>query len=195
MPTQASNRGRQRSQQFECGTCHRRFGSRKALQDHLRSLPNHSKEKPSRTYPNLHGDIVRSTTGVLGPLRFNHNIDDSNTDNEYSTNISGKFKCETPSCRTDGWSSGVVSIVIRQYPDSTYNAIVYNQSCKACNNLGVLEIDIESYVQRVSYRLKKWAGIRMEPPPYSLKEGPPHQSALCEGCKRGYCRQRGGAGV
>ena len=57
------------------------------------------------------------------------------------------------------------------------------------NKLGALTLDEHSYVERVAYRLKKWAGVRMEQMRYAGKGGLPHRSDLCEGCRRGYCQQ------
>ena len=71
-----------------------------------------------------------------------------------------------------------------------YNAIIFNQRCESCNGLGTLTLDKNSYVERVAYRLKKWAGVRMEEQHYAGKVGSPHKSELCEGCKRGYCQER-----
>lgn len=83
----------------------------------------------------------------------------------------------------------MVAILIRGYPGNGYNALVFNQRCKSCNWLGNLKLDKESNVDRVVYRLKKWADVPVEQPFFNHKEGPPHESALCEGCKRGVCRQ------
>ncbi|CAN9395563.1 unnamed protein product [Alternaria alternata] len=45
-------------------------------------------------------------------------------------------------------------------------------------------MDEETYVERVAYRLKKWAGVKMERPFFGHKilHGP-HDSERCEGCK------------
>jgi hypothetical protein len=79
--------------------------------------------------------------------------------------------------------------VIREYPNNGYNAVIFNQHCHVCNELGNLSIDKDSYVERVKYRLKKWAGVQMERPHYVKKKGLPHKRDLCEGCKVGCCRQ------
>lgn len=83
----------------------------------------------------------------------------------------------------------MVTILIRGYPGNGYNAVVFNQRCKSCNWLGVFTLDKNSYVNRVAYRLKKWAGVHVEKQHYNGKTGPPHESDLCEGCKRGVCMQ------
>jgi hypothetical protein len=48
-----------------------------------------------------------------------------------------------------------------------------------------------SYVDRVSYRLMVWAGVQMERPNHVVKGTAPHQTQLCEGCKKGICRRSG----
>lgn len=99
----------------------------------------------------------------------------------------GKFKCNNKRCSARSWSSKNVAILIRGYPENGYNAVVFNQRSKSCNELGQLTLDKDSYVERVAYRIKKWAGVEMEPPHYAGKIGPPYEGELCEGCKAGYC--------
>ena len=78
---------------------------------------------------------------------------------------------------------------MRRYGVNEYNAVVFNQRCRDCNSLGNLTLDESSYVERVAYRLKKWAGVELQAPPYREKKGPPHKSELCEGCKQGCCQE------
>jgi hypothetical protein len=101
----------------------------------------------------------------------------------------GTFMCTNNACSNRGWGSKKVAILIRGYPKGCYNAVVpvFNQRCRFCEKLGNLNLDRESYVDRVAYRLKKWAGIEMAWPHVDSKKGPPHESTLCEGCKRGHC--------
>ena len=102
----------------------------------------------------------------------------------------GKFRCKNPACTTKGWGSKKIAILIRRYIGDEYNAVVYMQRCKKCNDIGAVVLDQNAYVERVAYRLKKWAGVSMIPPPFgSMKKGLPNKMALCEGCKRGVCRQ------
>ena len=90
-----------------------------------------------------------------------------------------------------GWGSKKICIVIRKYPSNGYSAQVFNQECVSCEEFGRLQINVNSYVERVAYRLKKWAGVAVDKPSHAGVLGrPPHKSELCEGCKRGYC-QRG----
>jgi len=88
-----------------------------------------------------------------------------------------------------GWGSKKICIVIRKYPNNGYNAQVFNQECVSCGELGRMHINVDSYVERVAYRLKKWAGIAVERPAHAGSlDRPPHKSELCEGCKRGFCQ-------
>lgn len=138
-------------------------------------------------FPSLHDAVHNEVHSDIGRTWFKQS-DYEDFDNEYATNITGRFKCANKACSTRGWSSRTVAIVIRGYPRSAYNAEVFNQRCKSCNELGDMTINEETYVERVAYRLKKWAGVEMELPDYNGKDGPPHEQSLCEGCKRGYCQ-------
>ena len=130
-----------------------------------------------------------AVTDEIPSTWFQKQNSDRDSNNQYSTHVMGKFKCNNNACSTDGWGSKKVTILIRGYRRNGYNAEVFNQRCKACNKLGMLELDEQSYVDRVAYRLKKWANVPVEQQHYAPKEGLPHKSNLCEGCKRGICRQ------
>jgi hypothetical protein len=80
--------------------------------------------------------------------------------------LSGSFECRNRRCRTSGWSSKLIAITLRMYPGEKYNARVYYQRCRACNELSEPKLD-DSYAKRVAYRLKKWCGVQMEAPQYS----------------------------
>ncbi|RAL00841.1 3CxxC-type zinc finger protein [Aspergillus ibericus CBS 121593] len=142
-------------------------------------------------YPALHTDILDLLPSTLPPPTF-HPFDDSHTcTRSYDTNIMGRFTCANPSCSSTGWSSMKIAITIRKYRDNEYNARVYHQRCKECDWLSRPELD-ESYAERVAYRIKKWGGVRMERPVYSMGRGKsngPHNRKLCEGCKEGHCRE------
>lgn len=116
-----------------------------------------------------------------------HEDDDSDCEEEYDTNIMGRFICHNRACPIRGWSSKLIAITIRMYPGAKYNARVYHQRCKACNKLSEPILD-SSYAERVAYRLKKWCGVQMELPKYSGRSRAPHESNLCEGCRHGHCR-------
>ncbi|KAF1993398.1 hypothetical protein P154DRAFT_450316, partial [Amniculicola lignicola CBS 123094] len=64
----------------------------------------------------------------------------------YSTHVIGKFKCYNNTYSKDGWASKKVAILIRGYPRNSYNALVFNQYCKSCTQLGTLILDKELYI-------------------------------------------------
>ena len=150
-----------------------------------------SETRKSFMFPPLHQHVVAAVSDEITSTWFHTKDSDKDCNNEYSTSIMGRFKCNNNACSGTGWASKMVTILIRGYPGNGYNAVVFNQRCKACHQLGTLVLDSirDSYVDRVAYRLKKWAGIQMEQKYYAPKEGLPHESNLCEGCKRGVCRQ------
>ncbi|KAK0631532.1 zinc-binding domain-containing protein [Immersiella caudata] len=143
------------------------------------------------TYPSLHQRVLDALDGAVSPTpHFNEVEDDGTSTNEKDTNIMGRFQCSDQNCSQPGWGSKIVAIRIRRFDDGSYNAGVYGQRCKRCNKLGVLTVDEQSYVDRVSFRLKKWAGVYVEEPHYRKRDDrAPHKKELCEGCKRGHCRQ------
>ncbi|KAF2827314.1 hypothetical protein CC86DRAFT_348664 [Ophiobolus disseminans] len=140
------------------------------------------------TFPALHADIAEAVfPDIISTwFRDNDNFDYSN--DEWLTHVMGKFTCNNNVCKTQRWASKKVPLEIQGYDGNGYHAVVFNQRCKSCEGLGTFVLDKESYVERVAYRLKKWAGVRMVPPDYNPKEGAPHERAFCEGCKRGKCR-------
>jgi hypothetical protein len=149
-------------------------------------------ERISFMFPSLHQDVVNAVSDKMAPPKFYRYPDstDSAANNTYSTNVMGTFKCTNITCSNEGWGSKKVAILISGYPKGCYNAVVFNQRCKSCEMLGNLTLDEESYVDRVAYRLKKWAGITMERSYVNSEQGPPHESTLCEGCKRGVCQKK-----
>ncbi|KAK2035804.1 hypothetical protein LZ31DRAFT_435967, partial [Colletotrichum somersetense] len=146
--------------------------------------------RTSFKYPFLHKDVSKVVFNDLPLTLFNNNGSEDSSINEYSTNVMGKFKCDNPNCSNTLWTSKKMAIVIRGYQKNGYDAVVFNQRCKSCEELGSFTLDKRSYVERIAYRLKRWAGISTEQPFYAGKDGPPHQADLCEGCKRGYCQKR-----
>ncbi|KAL8732007.1 MAG: hypothetical protein Q9181_004096 [Wetmoreana brouardii] len=145
--------------------------------------------RSSFMFPLLHQDVSNAVTDAITSPWFNKTDSDKDCCVKYSTNVMGKFKCDNDNCSKDGWGSKQVAILIRGYPENGYNAVVFGQRCQLCDRLGALTLDKSSYTDRVAYRLKKWAGVPTEEQHYSQKAGLPHKSELCEGCKRGYCRQ------
>jgi len=137
------------------------------------------------TFPELHPNVADAVFPEISSAWFS---EDDNFDREWFTHVMGRFTCNNNNCRKLFWNSRKVPIEIRGDGESGYNAIVYNQRCKSCDRLGTFKLNEPSYIERVAYRLKKWAGVEMEAPPFNGVGGPPHERAYCEGCRRGKCR-------
>lgn len=73
----------------------------------------------------------------------------------------------------------------RSPPPAATNALRPTETVEV---LALPIIDEKSYIERIVYRLKEWAGVQIEPEIQGGKEGPPHPSALCKGCKWVYCK-------
>jgi hypothetical protein len=106
--------------------------------------------------------------------------------NPYDTSIMGHFDCNNPDCRSSGWDSIKIAITIRRYQNKKYNAKVWHQCCMKCDYVGELTLDVDSYVDCVAYRLKKWSGLNPDKPPHSITAKGPRQKKFCEGCKAGH---------
>lgn len=146
----------------------------------------------SYTIPAFHSDIMDAVSAEIPSVWFCDINDNLQTTNEYDTNIMGSFTCNNRACAKKTWTSKKVAILIRGYPANGYNAEVFNQRCKSCNHLGQPIVDKQSYVDRVVYRLKKWANVPVELPYYEgVSNMMPHESELCEGCMRGLCQKKG----
>ncbi|KAK0729443.1 zinc-binding domain-containing protein [Lasiosphaeris hirsuta] len=143
---------------------------------------------PVVIFPHLHRKILRTLGNSINPKPSflkgkQRSIDD------YPTFIMGIFTCENGKCSQRGWESKKICTVIRKYPNNGYNAQVFNQACVSCGELGRMHINVDSYIERVAYRLKKWAGIAVDRPPRAGSlDRSPHKSGLCEGCKRKICQ-------
>lgn len=154
-----------------------------------RGIPASAQEtKEFFVFPELHQTVADAVSPEIPSTWFNANHPDDFNHEKY-THIMGKFTCNNTSCRKGVWGSKKVAIEIRGYEDNGYSAIVYNQRCKSCNQLGTFKLDEGSYIERVTYRLKTWAGVEMETPPFNGIQGPPHEQEYCEGCKRGKCQE------
>jgi hypothetical protein len=140
-------------------------------------------------FPALHAKITEAVFPEITSTWFHENNDDDNFNHQWLTHVMGRFICNNNICKKQLWVSGKVPIEIRGYGGEGYSAIVYNQRCKSCNWLGTFVLDDESYIDRVAYRLKRWAGVRVVPPYYGRTNGPPHERDFCEGCKRGKCQE------
>ncbi|TLD09495.1 hypothetical protein PspLS_11890 [Pyricularia sp. CBS 133598] len=149
----------------------------------------------SRIYPKLHQDILQAMPENV-TIVWEDSLDErARPRNQWVTNVMGRFTCRNRQCASGGWFSRTVGIWIRQFRGGRYNAIVYSQECELCGWLGWLTLDRGSYIERVAYWLKKWAGVPVEPPPHREKRGPPHKQELCEGCRRGFCFTKSRSGL
>ncbi|KAK6514621.1 hypothetical protein TWF281_004819 [Arthrobotrys megalospora] len=108
------------------------------------------------------------------------------------TNLTGRFKCSNQTCGK-GWSSNIVATVILGFDRGGgklgYCAQVYNQRCKRCEELGIMDLDEDIYIERVARRLKIWRGEFVPDRREGRKDTPPHEEDLCEGCKAGICQR------
>jgi hypothetical protein len=141
------------------------------------------------TFPELHHSVAEIVALETSTSWFNESQSSKRYFREHSTQVIGKFLCNNAACKKQSWGSKIVAIWIKEHAHSSYSVEVYNQRCRFCDGLGDLRLNKDCYVERVAYRLKKWAGVKMDQPPFELKKGPPHESGLCEGCKRGVCPQ------
>lgn len=153
----------------------------------------HSKPKgetrTSFTFPSLHQNVVKAVAEARISTWYCENNLNKAYDNQYTTHVMGKFRCTNSSCSTTGWGSRKVTILIQGFAGNGYSAEVFNQRCKSCNQLGTFTLDEQSYVDRVAYRVQKWAGVRIKAQYQSSQGGIPHEREFCEGCKRGLCQQ------
>ncbi|KAI1364546.1 zinc-binding domain-containing protein [Xylaria arbuscula] len=138
-------------------------------------------------WPDLHGGVVDLLED--DKLKFTFRLADDELDlvESYDTNVMGRFTCHNPKCSSRGWPSKQIAITIRLYRNNEYNARIWHQRCRSCNQLSKPMLD-QTYAERVAYRLKKWSGVPLEPPEYSRMDvNRPHRKDLCEGCKNGRC--------
>ena len=156
-----------------------------------RKRPNSKAQELDKSwsmYPALHDSVSRLLKEAGLSFTFFEIDEDEGSIEKYDTNIKGRFKCPNKDCPQPGWGSLLIAITIRMYSERRYNARVYHQRCKVCESLSQPFPD-DSYAERIAYRLKKWSGIKMEPPSYTARtSNRPHESALCEGCRHGHCK-------
>lgn len=139
-------------------------------------------------YQVLHDEVSSLLIEEDLHFKFHEADDDTECIKTRDTNIMGRFNCRNQACKANGWSSKMIAITIRLYPGQMYNARVYHQRCKSCNNLARPTLD-QSYAERVSYWIKQWNGIPVVRPPVSNESRGPHNRQLCEGCRAGHCTQ------
>ncbi|RMJ06665.1 hypothetical protein CDV36_013738 [Fusarium kuroshium] len=152
-------------------------------------MPPRKKPRSWSMYPALNDELSNELETEDLYFTFNNNDDERDCIESYDTNIMGRFTCHNNNCTSRGWSSKKIPITIRMYSGERYNVRVYHQRCKSCNWLSRPNLDVDTYVDRVAYRLKKWSGVEVERPPYNRKRGKPHERGLCEGCKNGHCEE------
>ena len=173
---------------FGCEKCDRSFFSKDAMQQHERDSPAHASVRSWSMHLSLHDEVLQliAPDGLSVTFFEAGGFEDCTRD--YDTHIMGHFTCTNKACRTDRWSSKKIAITIRLYRGERYNAVVWHQRCKRCDTCGKPTLDY-TYAERIAYRLRVWSGIRVESRGlYHRNVGPPHQKALCEGCKAGHCK-------
>jgi hypothetical protein len=146
--------------------------------------------RTSFMFESLHGRVVDAVSNEIPTIWFKRQDTSNGSIEEYPTHVMGRFGCKNKECPQKGWGSKKIAILIRGFPNNGYNAVVFNQRCRSCNGLGSLVLDEDSYVDRVAYRVRKWAGVPTGRQHYGESRGPPHESSLCEGCQRGFCQRR-----
>lgn len=154
-----------------------------------KKTPNHDKVRSVLYFPWLHKEIVKQLEDTAASGWTWEKSRKKSPITEYNTHIMGRFTCGRHTCPVNGWSSKMVAILIQRYADDSYNARVFNQRCAGCKDLGTFILNQRSYIERVSYRIKKWTGVDVEAPLYVEREGLPHRAELCEGCRRGICSE------
>jgi len=139
-------------------------------------------------FPSLHEAVRLAVSDETPSVWFNTNHKDDDWDHNHHTNIMGKFKCSNKKCLSRGWSSKKIAIWIRGYANRGYNALVFNQRCNSCDELGRMTLKKDTYVDRVSYWLRIWAGLPVERREFTGERGLPHDCEHCEGCRLGHCK-------
>ncbi|KAH7142175.1 zinc-binding domain-containing protein [Dactylonectria macrodidyma] len=138
-------------------------------------------------FPNLHDGVSHKLAQDNLSFQFYEVDDDVTCINVWDTNVTGRFACKNHKCKSKGWPSKKIAVTIRMYSEAQYNVRVYSQRCRTCNSLSRPRLDAQVYVDRVTYRLKKWSGLHVEPPPFSGEHRGDHETRLCEGCRAGHC--------
>jgi hypothetical protein len=155
----------------------------------FQSLPRMpAKQNKSRNpwslHPSRHRDVLRLLQDSSLSFDF-YDIDDPfKCTREYDAKVMGRFHCWNTRYASKGWSSKIIPVTIRLYPDSRYNVRVYNQRCQGRGKTSGPRLD-GSYAEKVVYRLEKWSGIDVKPLFFSGEYNGPHLTALCEGCRNG----------
>lgn len=155
--------------------------------DQESAMTKRRKKKGTKEYsmrPDLNSEVIGTIDGKMKSIKFNNEDSDSEC-RELEVNLVGTFVC--PNCRRS-WKSGIVFTVVRLYFNNTYNAKVYGQRCKRCENASLPKLD-ETYAQRVSYKLETMYGIPHPKVEYRSKPMKPHDKHRCQGCKINRCQR------
>jgi len=153
----------------------------------IRVLSIGKETRSAFTFPSLHEAVRLAVSDEIPSVWFNTNEEDNDWDTDYDTHIMGKFRCSNKKCLSHGWSSKKIAIWIRGYANGGYNAVVFNQRCNSCDELGRMTLNKGPYVDRISYRLRIWAGLPVERRKFTEKKGPRHNCEHCEGCRLRHC--------
>lgn len=187
-PTRQQHNPIQRSTTFHCPRCDRSFRSENALQMHEDSSQICVVDDSWSMRPDLHDAVSQQLEANGLWVGFHEEGQYEDSIHDYDTRIMGAFTCPKRSCPVKKWTSKKIAISIRLFDDELYNAIVWHQRCQNCDSIGKLKLDVQSYVERVVYRLSKWLGLVVVRPPFSRHVGRrQHVEELCEGCKNGHC--------
>ncbi|KAK6360959.1 hypothetical protein TWF730_007074 [Orbilia blumenaviensis] len=139
-------------------------------------------------FPGYHESVSEQVEGVS----FSDNIGELTL--TYGTNLVGSFRC--PQCHKV-WTTGIIWTRIKgkilDHGQLEYCAVVFKQSCKKCEKLGIMKLEEDVYVERVARRLKIWKGEPVPPIEPHVKGTPPHEIELCEGCNAGECKRGRGS--
>lgn len=177
-----------KSANFQYPRCSRFFNSENALQMHKDSSQVCVEDSSWSIYPDLHDAISQQLQADGLWVEFHEGGQYEDSIRDYDTRIMGAFTCPKRSCQAKRWTSKKVAISIRLFDDELYNAVVWHQRCQNCKSMGRLKLDVQSYIDRVVYRLGKWLGLVAVPPTFPRRVGGrQHVRELCEGCKSGHC--------
>ncbi|KAF5983511.1 hypothetical protein FBULB1_3731 [Fusarium bulbicola] len=147
-------------------------------------------EPKSSMYPELHSLIAESLAEDGLEYTFRQNDQKIDIKRVFDSRVIGEFTCDRRRCNKRTWSSNSVAIRIREYEGHQYNVKVYHQECKRCNQPSRPEIEKLSYVNRVSFRIKKWNGIEAKPMHLEVASKGGHMERLCVGCQQGHCGKK-----
>jgi hypothetical protein len=91
--------------------------------------------RTSFMFLSLHQDVTNAVSNDIAWTWFPENDSDNDSNNKHSAHVMGRFRCNNYNSPSGGWASNKVAMLIRGYPENGYNAVVFNQRCKVCNQL------------------------------------------------------------